>query len=190
MKRFAALLACVAAFAAAAGERMLVNEVVVKAPVAEVFKAWTTSEGIASFFAPEARIEPVPGGLFEVYMNPYAKPGLKGADDMRVLAVQENRMLSFTWNAPPSLPEARKQRTVVILRFAPQPPGEPDGTRVTLTHVGWGDGGEWDANYKYFEKAWPNVLANLQRRFAEGPIDFTEWRRRMKAFQDQEDAKK
>lgn len=186
MKRVAALLACLAALAAGAEEKMLVKEVVVKAPVEEVYKAWSTSEGVASFFAPEARIEARPDGPFEVYMNPYAKPGLKGADDMRVLAVQPNKLLSFTWNAPPHLAEARKQRTVVILRFAPA----EDGTRLTLTQVGWGEGGQWDENYKYFDRAWGNVLANLQKRFTEGPIDFTEWRRRMKAFQDAEDAKK
>ena len=50
-------------------------------------------------------------------MNPFAVPGLKGADDMRIIGFQEKKMLTFTWNAPPSLPEARKQRSVVIVRF-------------------------------------------------------------------------
>ena len=68
----------------------------VAAPVAEAWKAWASSEGIQSFFAPEAVVEPRPDGAFFVHFNPYAKPGMKGADDMRVLAVQENRMISFT----------------------------------------------------------------------------------------------
>ena len=109
MNRIAALLACLAALAAGAEEKMLVKEVVVKAPVEEVYKAWSTSEGVASFFAPEARIEARPDGPFEVYMNPYAKPGLKGADDMRFMALQPPTMLSFDWNAPPSLPEAVRE---------------------------------------------------------------------------------
>lgn len=182
----AAVAAAILALATQAQERSIVREVTVKAPVEQVYKAWTTSEGVASFFAPEARVEPRSGGLFEVWMNPYAPAGQRGADDMRFLALQENRMLSFTWNAPPHLPEARAQRTVVILRFKPAAEGQ---TAVTLTHVGWGEGGQWDATYAYFEKAWPNVLANLQKRFAEGPIDFTAWRARMKAFQDEEDRK-
>jgi uncharacterized protein YndB with AHSA1/START domain len=186
MKRLAALLACAAALASVAGERMIVKEVVVKAPVEAAFKAWTTTEGVTSFFSPEARVEARPDGPFEIYINPYAKPGMKGADDMRVLAVQDNRMISFTWNAPPHLPEARKQRTVVILRFEPA----GDGTKVSLTHVGWGDGGEWDQAYAYFDKAWAGVLLHLQDRFATGkPYDFTDWRARMKAMQDAEDAK-
>ena len=41
-----------------------------------------------ALFAPEARVEARPGGAFEVHFNPYAQPGMKGADDMRVLGVQ------------------------------------------------------------------------------------------------------
>ena len=162
---------------AGAAERAIDIEVVVAAPVAAVWQTWTTSEGIKTFFAPDARVELVVDGPFEIYINPYAQPGMKGADSMRVIGFQENRMLSFTWNAPPSLPEARKQRTVVILRF--QPEGD-NATRVRLHHVGWGDGGEWDKAYDYFGRAWPKVLGNLQQRFISGPIDWTEWLERMK----------
>ena len=38
---------------------------VIDAPVAEVWKAWTTPEGIESFFAPKAaKVVPEPGGAF------------------------------------------------------------------------------------------------------------------------------
>jgi uncharacterized protein YndB with AHSA1/START domain len=186
MKLAALLVICSACLGncAAAEERAITRQVVVKAPVDAVWNAWTTTDGIKSFFAPDARVEARPDGPFEIYMNPYAPAGMKGADDMRFLAVQERKMISYTWNAPPSLPEARKQRTVVIVRFAPA--GENE-TQVSLTHLGWGEGGEWDKAYQYFERAWPNVLANLQKRFVDGPIDFTEWLKRLKP---PEDAKK
>jgi uncharacterized protein YndB with AHSA1/START domain len=166
---------------AAAQERMISKQVTVKAPLDAVWNAWTTTEGIKSFFAPDARIEARPDGPFEVYMNPFAQPGMKGADDMRVLGVQDRRMISYTWNAPPHLAEARAQRTVVIVRFKPLGDAE---TQVSMAHVGWGDGGEWDKAYDYFDKAWGNVLANLQKRFVSGPIDWTEWLGRMKAFSE------
>ena len=168
-------------------ERRIVKDAVVKAPVAEVWKAWTTSEGIVSFFAPGAVVDARPDGAFQVHMNPYAEPGLKGADDMRVLAVQEKKLLSFTWNAPPHLPEARAQRTVVVVRFEPV---DEKQTTVRLTHSGWGDGGQWDQAYQYFDRVWGNVLANLQKRFVEGPKDWKEWLGQMRAYQDQEDRKK
>jgi uncharacterized protein YndB with AHSA1/START domain len=179
MYRIAALIvAATLALPALAAERMLQKEVVVKAPLPAVWDAWTTTEGIKTFFAPDGLVEARPDGPFQIYINPYGAPGMKGADDMRVLAVQPLRMLSFTWNAPPSLPEARKQRTVVIVRF--ESVGENE-TRVTLTHVGWGDGGEWDKTYAYFDNAWKMVLGNLQKRFETGPIDWTDWLAQLKA---------
>ena len=153
-------------------ERAIDADVVVQAPVAEVWKAWTTTAGVKTFFAPDANVELRVDGPFEIYFNPMAKPGEKGADGMRILGFQENKLLSFTWNAPPSLPEARKQRTAVIVRL------EPVGTSQTMVkihHVGWGDGGEWDKAFDYFSKAWPRVLLGLQERFQKGPKDWTEW---------------
>ena len=171
-----------AALPAGGQERQIVKEVLVKAPVEAVFRAWSTSEGIATFFAPEAKVEARSGGPFEVYINPYAPAGMKGADDMKVMAVQDNRMISFTWNAPPHLPQTRAQRTFVVVRTLPEGDGQ---TRVRLTHVGWGDGGQWDQTFTYFDRAWGSVLANLQKRFAEDrPIDWTEWRERMRKLQD------
>lgn len=189
-RSFALLLLAVASFAASAQsapgpspdpippERAIRQRVVVNAGLDDVWQAWTTTAGITSFFAPGANVEARVDGPFEVYMNPFAQPGMKGADDMRFLAVQDRKMITFTWNAPPSLPEARKQRTYVTLRFAPQ--GEKQ-TLVTMYHGGWGDGGEWDKAFVYFQNAWPRVLANLQKRFDSGPVDWTEWLNSMKA---------
>lgn len=171
---------------ATAQERTLVKMATVKAGVDAVWNAWTTTEGIKSFFAPDALIDARPGGPFEIYFNPYARPGLRGADGMVVLAVQEKKMLSFTWNAPPHLPEVRGQRTSVTVRLAPAGEGL---TEVRLTHNGWGDGGQWDKAYDYFDKAWAHVLANLGKRFTEGPMDWTSWLAQVKAWQDAEDAR-
>jgi uncharacterized protein YndB with AHSA1/START domain len=174
-----------AAFAVAvplarAAERAIDKEVVVAATAEQVWNAWTTRAGITSFFAPDANIDARVDGAFEIYINPLAEPGLKGADEMRFMALQPPRMLSFTWNAPPSLPEARRQRTFVVVRI--QPVGEKQ-TRVTLHHTGWGDGGEWDQAYGYFDRAWGNVLGNLKKSFESGPIDWTAWLEQMRKAQ-------
>jgi uncharacterized protein YndB with AHSA1/START domain len=182
--KIAAALAVVAASlgtCAMAEERALSKQVVVKAPLEAVWNAWTTTEGVKTFFAPDGLVDARPDGPFQIYINPYAQPGMKGADDMRVLGVQDRKMISYTWNAPPSLPEVRAQRTVVIVRF--KAVGENE-TQVTMTHLGWGDGGEWDKAYAYFDKAWDSVLAGLQQRFVSGPRDWTEWLARMKAYSE------
>jgi len=186
-RAFAMLAALLlAATAAHAAERAIDKTVEVNASVDDVWDAWTTRAGIVSFFAPDAKIEPRVGGAFEVYIDPEAPPGSRGADDMRFMALQPKRMLSFTWNAPPHLPEARAQRTLVILRL--QPVGDKQ-TRVTLHHVGWGDGGEWDQAYAYFDKAWGGVLANLRKRFDHGPQDWTEWLAQLRKYHEEAAAK-
>jgi uncharacterized protein YndB with AHSA1/START domain len=176
----AALLLCVS-IPVCAAERAINESIVVKAPIEKVWEAWSTSAGIKTFFAPDAKVEARVDGPFQIYMDPYADPGLKGADDMRILALQPPKMISFTWNAPPSLPEARKQRTYVTVRLAPQGEGE---TLVTLYHGGWGDGGEWDKAYAYFGKAWPGVLKNLQRSFVDGPYNWAPWMEQLKKMHD------
>ena len=160
-----------------AAERALDKEVVIAASLDEAWAAWTTREGIVSFFAPDAQIEPRVGGAFHIYMDPLAEPGLKGADEMRYMALQAKKMLSFDWNAPPSLPEVRTQRTFVVLRFEPL---DARQTRITLHHTGWGDGGEWDKTYAYFDRAWGYVLGNLKKRFDSGPIDWTDWMKQLR----------
>ena len=126
------------------------------------------------------------GGAFHIHMDPGAPAGAKGADDMRFMALQPQKMLSFDWNAPPSLPEARAQRSFVIVRFFPL---TETTTRLTLHHTGWGDGGEWDKAYAYFDKAWAGVLGNLQKRFDTGPYDWSGWLKQLEAFRAQAAAK-
>ena len=150
--------------------RHIFCETIVEAPRAQVWEAWTTADGIRSFLAPACGIELRPGGPYEIYFNPDAPEGLRGGDTLRILAFQAPEMLSFTWNAPPSLPQVRPHHTHVLLRFYEE--GE-NRTRLTLTHDGWGSGGEWDEAFKYFSHAWPQiVLPRLQARFESGPIDW------------------
>lgn len=163
---------------AVAEERAINEKITVKANIDDVWTAWTTSDGIKTFFAPDAKVELRVDGPFEIYMNPFAGPGMRGADDMRIVGFQDKKMLTFTWNAPPSLPEVRKQRSIVIVRFNSRGDVLTD---VTLHHVGWGEGGEWDKAYDYFGKAWPNVLKNLKKRFDDGPVDWKPWLLQLKA---------
>ncbi len=160
-----------------AQERALTKQVIVPAPIDSVWRAWTTRAGIVSFMAPEAEIEARVGGAFHIHFNPYGEPGLKGADDMRFMALQPPTMLSFDWNAPPHLPQVRQQRSFVVVRLK-----DLDGrsTQVQLTHLGWGEGGEWELTYTYFDRAWGTVLNNLKKRFEQGPQDWSEWLARLR----------
>ncbi len=165
-----ALLLILPVRAAGAGDRILRAEVTVPAPVADVWAAWTTNDGIATFFAPRGMVDLRVDGTYDVWFNPTGKPGERGAEGMRILDIDPLKRFAFTWNAPPSIASLRNRRTVVILEFAPA--GEKS-TRLTFTHMGWGEGADWDKSYEYFDRAWGDfVLPSLVRRFEQGPIDW------------------
>jgi len=180
----ASLVAAGAMGTGIAAERSIDKQVEVAASLDQAWDAWTTREGITAFFAPDAKVEPRVGGAFQIYMDPLAQPGMRGADDMRVMAVQPKKMISFDWNAPPHLAQARQQRTFVIVRL--EPVGEKL-TRISLHHTGWGDGGEWDQTYAYFDRAWGGVLGNLKKRFETGPVDWTSWMEQLRRMHAEAD---
>ncbi len=153
-------------------DRAICAEITVNAGIDEVWDAWTTNEGIKSFFAPDCNVDLRIDGPYQIFFDPDAEPGLKGADDMIVLAYQPKKMLSFTWNAPAHLPNVRPHRTHVVVRLVPQ--GDRQ-VRVTLRHDGWGEGDEWDQAFDYFTIAWKKVvLPRLKHRLDQGPIDWND----------------
>jgi uncharacterized protein YndB with AHSA1/START domain len=151
--------------------RELRKEIVVAAPVGEVWRAWTTSEGVVAFFAPEARIEPRVGGAYELYFMTDAPAGSRGSEGCTVLAIEPERRLAVSWNFPPSIPAIRDERTRVEIELEPVPGA---GTRVRMLQTEWREGEDWDLGYAYFDRAWGLVMARLERRFELGPIDWSD----------------
>lgn len=131
------------------------------APAADVWWAWTTSEGMASWWARDSWIELRRGGPFELYFLGNKPRGLQGSEDCRILSYVPQEMLSFTWNFPPSIPEIRFEHTWVVLRIAKSGASE---TRVTLDQLGWQSGPAWRRGYAYFDDAWGSVLRRLHDR--------------------------
>jgi uncharacterized protein YndB with AHSA1/START domain len=151
-------------------ESQLEKAVIVEATPEEVWRAWTTVEGVRSFFAPDANVDLRVGGAYEIYFDTGAAEGQKGSEGCRILSYVPGQMLSFSWNAPPQFEKVRGEKAQwVVLFFAPV--GERR-TLVRLLELGWRDTEEDLQVYRYFDKAWEFVLANLARRFSQGPIDW------------------
>ncbi len=51
-------------------ERMIRKEALIKAPIADVWRAWSSSQGAREFFAPKANIELEVGGPYEISFDP------------------------------------------------------------------------------------------------------------------------
>jgi uncharacterized protein YndB with AHSA1/START domain len=143
-------------------EKKLIKEVVVDASVAIVWKKWTTTEGITSFFAPQADIDLAIGGKFELYFMLDNPTGEQGSEDCKILSFLPEKMLSFSWNAPPQFPTVRKQKHWYVLEFIELTKNQ---TQLKLTGLGWQHSAEWNEVYNYFDRAWEMVLNNLKKSF-------------------------
>jgi uncharacterized protein YndB with AHSA1/START domain/uncharacterized protein YciI len=141
---------------------ILQKEEIVAANLDQVWHAWTTTEGVKSFFSPEANVELRISGPYEIYFNMEAPYGQRGSEDCHILSYLPKRMLSFEWNAPPQFGELRNKRTQVILMFDPI---DDKRVKVSLFQTGWGRGEEWQKLFEYFDSAWGRVLKNFKASF-------------------------
>jgi uncharacterized protein YndB with AHSA1/START domain len=156
-------------------------EATVKAPVAEVWRVWTTSEGAEEFFAEKANIRLAIGGPYEIQFDP--KNEQSGTKGLKILSYAPDEMISFQWNAPTEYPEVRNGGTWVVVQMRPE---GTDRTHVSVTHYGWRDGAEWDQAYAHFVRGWGDLMKRLERRFTDGPID---WKRERMMYQESKERK-
>jgi uncharacterized protein YndB with AHSA1/START domain len=155
-----------------AGESPIVVEAVVNEPLDAAWLRWTTTAGLATFFGEKQNFELRPGGPFEILFSMEAPEGQRGSEGCSVLSYETQRMLSFSWNAPPKFPAQRSERTWVVVSFAAEGAGM---TRVRLVHQGWvehiatapAEADNWRQVRTYFTAAWPNVLAWHQEAVAK-----------------------
>jgi uncharacterized protein YndB with AHSA1/START domain len=140
--------------------RSFVQEIEIAAPAADAYALWTDAEAWQRLMGPDSRahIDLEIGGRYEWLFD-----GQVGSNGCQVLAYIPDRLVSFTWNAPPSQP-TRERRTWVVVET--ETLGDR-ATRVRLTHLGFGEGDDWDATLAYFESAWGYVLP-LMKKHLEG----------------------
>jgi uncharacterized protein YndB with AHSA1/START domain len=155
-------------------------EATVNAPVAEVWRVFTTSEGAEEFFAQKANIRLAIGGPYEIQFDP--KNEQSGTKGLKILSYAPEEMISFEWNAPTEYPEVRNGGTWVVVQMRRE---GADRTHVTVTHYGWKEGLEWDQAYAHFVRGWGDLISRLERRFTDGPIDWDKERMMYKGTQDE-----
>ena len=124
---------------------------------ARVYRLWTDAQGVAAFAGVEAIVEPVVGGRYEWAFLTDAPDGVRGGEGCRILALEPDRLVVFSWNSPPGF-ATRGQHTWVVVSLT----ATAEGTDVRLAHWGHGQGQDWQANRDYFHRAWNAVLDALE----------------------------
>ena len=129
---------------------------------------WTTHEGLKTFFGSDNKVDFHIGGAYEIQFLTDKPYGSRGTEGCTLLSFLPKRMLSFTWIAPPSMPELRSKahKTWVVVELTPVSTNE---TTITLTHLGWPEDTTWKKAYNYFNGAWNYVVSNLKKYDRELP---------------------
>jgi len=148
--------------AATAPPQQLVIEVEVPASLTEVWKAFTTSDGLSTWLTPNAVVDLKPGGEWTANF-----PGGSTGGGTIVSFVPEKELVIAAM-APDQFPHVRADRTRAVFQFE-----EKGGsTVVRLTQSGWKTGTEWTKAYEYLVAGDAQLMATLHHRFVDGPIDW------------------
>ncbi len=142
-------------------EKALIFEVTVPARAA-VWQAFSTSDGLRTWLAPECVVELRKGGEWTARF-PGAKPG-----GGTILGFTPEEEITLAAMAPEQFPTVRTERTTARFQFV----ADGDGTLVRLVQTGWKTGEEWDRAYDYLAQGNAQLLEMLRRRFVSGPIDW------------------
>ncbi len=148
--------------AAMPNENALIIQLTIPAPLPEVWKAFTTKEGLATWLAPDVTVDLRPGGDWIVHF-----PGSTGGGKIISFIAQKELVISAL--APDKFPTVRAERTRAAFTFT----AVGNQTLVRLTQTGWKDGAEWSAAYEYLASGNGQLLAMLHHRFVSGPIDWS-----------------
>ena len=151
--------------------RQLVIELEVPAPVSEVWKAFSTSEGLSTWLFPHATVDLKPGGDWLVHF-----PGGSTGGGTIVSFVPEKELVIDAL-APDKFPQVREARTRAVFQFEPR----GNSTVIRLTQSGWKTGDEWTRAYEYLAAGNAQLLATLHQRFVNGPTDWEKVKGNLKA---------
>lgn len=152
------------------GDRILRHEAVVDAPVEEVWKAFTTKEGVQSWMVPLAEADFRLGGTLKTNYNAQGTIGDEGTITQHILGYEPMRVLVWQASPPANAPGFIKVacQAWAVIRFEEL---SPRRTRLTVTGCGYGTGPDWDKAHEYFDRGNAWTLDQLRKRFADADGD-------------------
>lgn len=157
---------------AADGTRTLTHQLVVPAPVDQVYAALTTPEGWRTWAVRSAWVSASDPDLMETSYAPGAGEGDPRNIRQRYLLRVPNRLVAFrTVQAPAGFPHAEEfYRVTHLIELEPA----SGGTRVRLSNIGYPAGAAGDTLIGFFREGNRTSLEQLRARFVSGPIDWSQ----------------
>lgn len=146
------------------------KEITIRAPVDLVWHAWTISDRVSQWFAPETVIEAKKGGAYELYFIPGNRDGMN-TKGCKVISIEPEKELVFEWKGPDqfaSIMNIQDELTIVSVQFSKL---NEATTKVTVLHDGFKALDGWTEAMNWHEMAWSGVLKSLKNALETGKGD-------------------
>ena len=137
---------------------MIRIETAVRAPLDEVWRAWTTSSGMAEFHPPGASIDLRVGGAWDVAFDLDEDAHDDFAEGGRVVSYLPRELLSVEWTS--RMPSGRELQSRVVVLFERM----GRSTRVKLAHLRLHDD-EGAGIRQHLEQSWRTLLGELEQHY-------------------------
>lgn len=148
-------------------DKSINKEITINAPVNLVWLAWTITERVSEWFAPEAVIEAYKGGAYELYFIPGNSKGMNTKGCI-ITKIEKEKVLCFTWKGPDqfsSIMNKEDELTNVHVSFQSL---NDEITKVIVAHDGFTTDDVWTEAINWHEMAWSGVLSSLKSALENG----------------------
>lgn len=132
----------------------------VNLPCATAWQYWTEADKLAEWLAVKAQIDATVGGAYELFWEP-EHPERNSTLGCVVSHLELHKKLCFSWKGPvpyADLMNIDPPPTKVSVAFEAL---SSSRCRITLEHIGWGEGARWQEARVWQENAWRNAFACL-----------------------------
>lgn len=135
----------------------IIIQVTVPLPTHMIFRAITEPAGLTGWLCEAAEVDPKVGGQYRLRFGGETPFESSGA----VTHFTPDVDFGFEWRAPSSfavLMNEPSPRTRVYFRLA----DSPEGIDITLEHIGWGSGEDWESARSWHFHLWDERLQQLK----------------------------
>ncbi|MGN6163199.1 MAG: SRPBCC domain-containing protein [Flavisolibacter sp.] len=139
-------------YTTAFGEKVLQLSIVVPAEKAQVWKLFTTEEGLKKWIAPVVKLNMKTGGFIRTNYDKTKTADDSSSIQLGIINYIENELITLKVNLNNNFAadvKADDKNLQEILRFVDMGNGK---TKIISTMVGWGNTDNWNKTYAFFEK--------------------------------------
>jgi uncharacterized protein YndB with AHSA1/START domain len=149
------------------GERILVQEVLVEAPVSAVWAAYTTAEGWTAWAAPKAEVDLRVGGTIRTAYGD-VEVGEDGTNTLHILNYVPEVLLTLRADVGENWPDVLKQDADKLSNVILFDAVSEERTRIRSFGIGYGDSPEYESLMQFFISANEGLFAELKDYLENG----------------------